>query len=130
MVAVTGELPVLTPAKDAMSPVPDDASPIDVLLFVQLNTVPPTVPLNVIPTVDAPLHTVWYMGSATVGVGLTVMVNTWAVPRHVTDPNVYSGVTVIVATTGEVPALAAAKAAMLPVPLAASPIEGVLLVQL
>ena len=59
-----------------------------------------------------------------------MIVNTWGVPVQVTAPNVYSGVTVMVATTGATPALVAAKAAMLPVPLAASPIEGVSLVQL
>ena len=46
-----------------------------------------------------------------------------------TGPAVW-GVTVIVATTGVVPALTAVKAPMFPVPAAASPILGVSLVQL
>ena len=52
------------------------------------------------------------------------------VPVQVAPPLVYSGVTVIVATTGAVPVLIAVKEAILPVPVAASPIDGVLLVQL
>ena len=40
------------------------------------------------------------------------------------------GVTVMVAVTGVVPVLIAVKAAILPVPLAASPIAGLLFVQL
>ena len=43
---------------------------------------------------------------------------------------VYDGVTTIVATTGKAVALTAVKLAILPVPLAARPIDGVLLVQL
>ncbi len=54
-----------------------------------------------------------------------MMVNACGVPGHVTAPKVYLGVTVIVAVTGLVVALVAAKAAMLPVPVPARPIEGV-----
>ena len=52
------------------------------------------------------------------------------VPVHVRPPLVYEGVTVIVAVTGDVPALTAAKEAMSPDPLANNPIEGVLFTQL
>ncbi|MEJ0033759.1 MAG: hypothetical protein WDO15_27005 [Bacteroidota bacterium] len=48
---------------------------------------------------------------------------------HVTAPNVYFGVMVIVAITGIEPPLVAAKDPMFPVPLEASPIEAVSLVQ-
>lgn len=58
------------------------------------------------------------------------MVNVVAVPEQVEPPLVKVGVTVIVATTGAVPLFTAVNEAMSPVPLAASPIEGVLLVQL
>ncbi len=51
------------------------------------------------------------------------MVNACGVPGHVTPPKVYFGVTVIVAVTGLVVAFAAAKAAMLPVPVPARPIR-------
>lgn len=60
----------------------------------------------------------------TVGVGLTVIVKLIGVPEH----PFAEGVTRIVATTGEVPVLPAANAAISPVPLAASPILAALLV--
>ena len=60
-----------------------------------------------------------------VGVGFTVIVNVLEVPVQ----PFADGVTVIVAVTGVLPVLIAAKEAMLPVPLAASPIDGLLLVQ-
>jgi hypothetical protein len=43
---------------------------------------------------------------------------------------VYDGVTVIVATTGELPVLTALNDAILPEPVAANPIDGVSFVQL
>lgn len=58
------------------------------------------------------------------------MVNVVAVPEQVVPPLVYVGVTVIVAVTGAVPLFTAVNEAMLPVPLAARPIEALLLVQL
>ena len=58
------------------------------------------------------------------------MVKVIGVPVQVTPALVYSGVTVTVATTGALVALAATKLPMLPVPLAASPMDGVSLVQL
>ena len=59
-----------------------------------------------------------------------MIVNVIEVPVHVTPFAVKEGVTVIVATAGAVPVLRAVKAAILPVPLAARPIPGVLFVQL
>ncbi len=61
-------------------------------------------------------------------VGLTVMVKVWAVPEHETLLFVNEGVTVIVAVTGAVVALVAVNEAISPVPLAARPIDVVLLV--
>ena len=58
IVAVTGVAPLLSPLKEAISPVPLAAKPIDVVLFVQLNAVPITPPLNVTAEVAIPLHTV------------------------------------------------------------------------
>lgn len=43
---------------DAISPLPLAARPMDGVLFVQLNTVPGTVPVKLIAVVAAPLHTV------------------------------------------------------------------------
>jgi hypothetical protein len=116
------------PVNEAMLPVPEAARPIDGALFVQLNTVPGTVPLKLVAATVLPLQTVWFVGWATVGVGLTVIVNVIGAPVQ-EAPALVEGVTVIVATTGVVLALVAVKAAMLPVPDAARPIDGALFVQ-
>ena len=59
IVAVTGAVPLLIAANEAMSPAPLAPRPIVVLLFVQLYTiVPPVVgELNVTAVVLPPLHT-------------------------------------------------------------------------
>ena len=59
--------------------------------------------------------------------GFTVMVKLLGVPVH---PDALVGVTVMVAVIATEVLLMAVKLAILPVPLAASPIDGVLLVQL
>lgn len=66
----------------------------------------------------------------TTGVGFTVMVNTIGVPVQLTPPEVNTGVTVMLATTGALVVLVAVKLAILPVPDAASPMLVLLLVQL
>ena len=58
------------------------------------------------------------------------MVNVIEVPTQLTPALVYVGVTIMVAVTGAVVALVATKDPILPLPLAANPIEGVLLTQL
>lgn len=126
IVATVGTAPVFTPVKTAILPDPLAPKPIEGSLLVQLNVVPTTAPLNVIAAVLFPLHTTWLPTAATVGVGCTVIVKFCGVPGH---PEA-TGVTVIVATTVETPAFTAGNDAMLPDPLAASPIEGVSLVQL
>ena len=63
------------------------------------------------------------------GAGFTVIVKTPEEPLHPPDPEEYSGVTVIVANAGSVALFTAVKAAMSPVPLAASPICVLELVQ-
>ena len=54
-----------------------------------------------------------------------MIVNVFEIPLQ---PNAFDGVTVIVATTGDIPAFVTVKAGILPAPLAANPMEGVLLV--
>jgi hypothetical protein len=83
IVAVIGPGPGLVPMNEGILPVPLAPRPIDVLLFVQLNIVPGTVPLNMIGTDGAPLHTVWSGTGFTVGVGFTVMVNVVDAPVQV-----------------------------------------------
>ena len=56
IVAITGAFVAFTAVKLAMFPVPLDARPIDVVLFVQLNTVPGTNPVKVTAVVEALLH--------------------------------------------------------------------------
>ncbi len=75
MVAVIGRLVAFTAMKAGISPVPLAARPMAVLLLVQLNTVPATVPVKFTGAVNTPAHNAWLAGWLTVGVGLTVMVN-------------------------------------------------------
>jgi hypothetical protein len=119
---------VLVLTKLAMLPVPLAARPMAVLLLVQLYTVPDTVPPNVTAATLEPTQTAWLDTAFTVGVGLTVYVNEEAGPAQPTPPFVYVGVTVTVAVTGTAVVFAAANEAMLPTPLAARPIDGVLFV--
>jgi hypothetical protein len=60
---------------------------------------------------------------------LTVIVKVFVVPLQFTAPPVNTGVTIMVAVTAVEPAFVAVKAAILPVPLAARPIDVLLLVQ-
>ena len=135
MVATTGAVVVLVDVNDPILPVPLAAKPIDGVLFTQLNTtLLPPLPLlgllKLIAVVLVPLHNTWLATAFTVAVGLTVIVKVIGVPTQLTAALVKVGVTVIVATTGAVVALVAIKVGILPVPLAAIPIEGVLLTQL
>ena len=83
MVAVTGVLPVLMAVNDGIVLVPLAPRPIEVLLLLQLYTVPATGPVIVTAVVVCPAHTVWLAIVFTAGVGLTVMVNVVAVPVQV-----------------------------------------------
>jgi len=65
-------------------------------------------------------HTVMSPGTATMGEGFTVMMYVEAIPVQ----ELAVGVTLIVAVIGLLPVSVAVKAAILPVPLAASPIAG------
>lgn len=130
MVAVTGALVLLIAVKAGTVLVPLAPRPMETLLLVQLYTVPATGPVMVTAVVVAPLHTTWLAIAFTDGVGFTVMVKLIVGPVQVTPPAVNVGVTVTVATTGALVALMAVKLAILPVPAAARPMDGVLLVQL
>jgi hypothetical protein len=72
MVADAGVVPVFVAVNEPILPVPDEASPIEVFVFVQLYVVPLTAPVNVTVAVLPPLHTVWSDDALIVGVGLTV----------------------------------------------------------
>ena len=92
--------------------------------------VPNTDPVKLTAVVADPTHSTWLATGFTVGVGLTVIVKVCVVPVQVIPPLVNTGVTVMIAIIGLVPVLTAVKLAILPVPLAASPMDGALLVQL
>src|SRR5687768_11665254 len=74
-VAVTGVVPLLTAVKAAIFPVPLAARPTDVVLFVQLKTVPATALVKLTAVVVAPAQTDWLVTAFTDGVGFAVMVN-------------------------------------------------------
>ena len=118
IVAVSGELLVLVAVNDAISPVPPEARPIVLSLFVQLYTVPLTAPLKLTAVVAVLLHTVWPLTDATVGVGLTVSIKLSALPGH----PFADGVTTIVTVLTVLPAFVAVNDAIFPVPLDARPI--------
>ena len=123
MVAITVTVLALVAVKEGMSPVPLPASPMDGVLLTHAKVVPATGPATGINEVVAPLQYVTLLIALTVGVGLTVMVNDNGVPMQ----PFALGVIVTVATIIVVPALVAVKEGMFPVPLAARPMDGVLL---
>jgi hypothetical protein len=127
IVAVTGAPVLLMAVNAAMLPVPLAGSPIEGVSLVHVK--PVAVPLNDTVVVLLPLQISWLVMALTTGVGCTVIVNDFVGPLHVTAPNVYFGVMVIVATTGVEPLLVATNDPMFPVPLAARPIDAVSLVQ-
>jgi hypothetical protein len=86
IVAVIGALVVLVAVNDAILPVPEAASPIAVLLLVQLKVVPATAPVKLTAAVADPLHNNWLATAFTVGVGFTVMVKLLVAPVQLTPP--------------------------------------------
>ena len=83
IVAVCTTAVALVAVKLAILPVPDAARPIVVLLFVQLYTVPGTLPVKFTAVVAEPLHSTCGNTAFTVGIGFTVMVNVCGVPVQV-----------------------------------------------
>jgi hypothetical protein len=124
IVALIGEVPALVAVNVAMLPVPFAPRPMAVLLFDQAYVVVP--PVRLVAKLMAPLapllQSTILAGSVTCADGLTVIVNVSAGPTQLTDPFVKVGVTVIVALIGDVPEFVALNDAILPEPLATSPI--------
>ena len=58
IVATTAVVPLFVAVNEAILPLPLPANPIEGLLFVQLNVVPLTEPVNMMALVDALLQTV------------------------------------------------------------------------
>ena len=107
-----------------MLPVPDEPNPILDVVLVHVNVEPATGPVNVIKAVESWSQITCPVTAVRVGVGFTVIVNVIGVPLQ----PFLAGVTVIVATSGAEVVFVVAKAPILPVPLAANPIAGVLFV--
>jgi len=116
---------------DGILPVPFAASPMDGALLVHWNDKAPVGPVvglvKLIAAVTVPLQNTWPATGFTTGVGFTVIVNVIGVPTQPVGP---TGVTVIVATSGPLVAFVVTNGAISPVPEAARPMAGVLLVQL
>src|SRR5664279_5486171 len=131
IVAITGDVPAFIAVNEGISPLPVAANPMLISLLVQVKVVAPpvlTVIVKVTVVVLPPLHITWLAGWSTSPVGLTVIVKVFVGPSHVTPPLVKCGVTMIVATTGDVPALMAVNEGISPLPLAVRPIDGKLFV--
>ena len=79
--------------------------------------------LNGIAVAVSPWQKNWLVGWLTSPAGFTVMVNCLAVPPQVLPPLVKYGVTMIIATIGEVPVLVAVNIGIEPLPSDARPIE-------
>lgn len=107
-------------------PFPDTGIPFAVLLLVQAKVLPGTGPPTVICGFVAVLQMLMLEIELTVGVGLTVMVKDCVGPGH----PLAVGVTVMVPEILAVVGLVVVNEGMSPVPDAASPIAGLLLVQL
>lgn len=86
IVAVCTTAVALVATKLAILPVPDAARPMDVLLFVQLYSVPATAPVKLTAAVFDPLHNTCGNTAFTVGIGFTVIVNVIGVPVQVPPP--------------------------------------------
>jgi hypothetical protein len=123
IVAITFVVPAFVAVKDGMFPVPLAASPMDGVLLTHAKVEPDTGPEMGIADVVAPLQYATLLTALTVAVGYTVIVNDSGVPTH----PFAVGVTVIVAVTVVMPLLVAVKDGIFPVPLPASPMDGVLL---
>ena len=125
IVAVTGSAILFVPEKEAISPVPLAARPMDGSEFVQVNVVPGVVLVKLVAKIIPALQITISEGTTTTGVGFTVIVYEDGVPGQ----PLAVGVTVIVAVTGFAVLFIPVKDGVLPVPLAARPIEASELIQ-
>ena len=74
IVAVTGNEVLFVPVNEGVFPVPLEASPIDASEFVQEKVAPGVVLVKLEAAIVAPLQTVIFAGTVTLGPGFTVMV--------------------------------------------------------
>lgn len=107
IIEITGVFPELIAVKLLMPPFPLAGIPMVGLELVHLKVVFPPVLLveNVMGDETEPLQSSTLDTGLTWAAGFTVMVKDDEFPEHVTTPSVKDGVTVIMASNGEVPAL-------------------------
>ncbi len=74
IVAVIKALVLLIAVNEGIFPLPVDANPIEASELVQANVAPAGVLVKLVAATEALLQTVMFAGTATVGVGLTVIV--------------------------------------------------------
>ena len=123
MEAITGTSLIFAAINDEIFPFPLAAKPIVGVLFTQLYSVFAVAPENCMLLINNPLQSSKLSGCSTNGVGFTVIVKVLLAPAH-NKP--FLGVTEMRAVTGVVPVFIAVKAGIVPLPLAAKPILGVL----
>ena len=129
-VTVTGALVVFVNVP-LILPLPTLGMPVTVarLSLIQSKVIPGTLPVNAMVLIADSEHTVCDAGVAVpVGTGLTEIVKLSGVPGQEVLGS--TGVTVMVAVCVVLPLLVAINEAILPVPLAAKPIDGLEFVQL
>ncbi len=127
-VATTGFAPVFTAVKDGIVDVVFVlVSPILGIEFVQVKFV--ATPLKLTAAATAPLHTMTFGGSITLGVGNTPIVNVVVFPLQVSPPPIYCEVAVMEALLIVVPEFVPINGAIVPVPLKPMPIVALVFVQ-
>ena len=126
IVDVTGFAVLFVPVNNGVFPVPLAARPIDATELIQSNVAPGVVLVYAEVATTEPLQITLSTGTTTAGPGFTVIVNEEGGPGQ----PLAVGVTVIIDVTVSAVLLVAVNASMLPVPLAASPIDGSEFVQL
>lgn len=119
-VEVTGNTVLLVAVNEGVLPEPLEARPIDASELIHSNVVPGVVLVKFEVGIFIPSQTTVSDGTITFGPGLILIVNETGIPTH----PFAAGVTVILAVTGRAVLLIAIKEGMLPVPLAARPMEG------
>ena len=126
MFAVIELVPELIAEKELISPVPFDASPIEVLSFVQVYVVPDDAPLKMMVLVGALLHNDWLGTVSMVCPGVTMMIKLWVDPGQ----PLVEGVTSILAVSATVLLFIAVNELISPLPFAGKPVEILSFVQL
>jgi hypothetical protein len=124
MFDTVGALELFSAVKDGIFPEPEPASPVVVLLFVQANAVPVTVPVKITAVVGDPLQTAWLDTAAALGEGFTVMEKLFEAPVQ----PFADGVTVMFADVAALVPFSAVKDGIFPAPEPARPMLVLLLV--